>query len=343
MEKIILEVMKDSGKRPDYRIFSSMVISMGRAYDNDLIVSDPHVSQMHCMLRAHEHGYTLEDLGSLNGTWLMPVASQRQEVSVKADSDAQEKTASLKLKNKIHVQERVSISSGDIILIGQTRIRFMVSSHEVEAAKPMIRPNAFFEEINSPGKAWLIVTSAVMLGCVVEHQESVKNLPISKFVSVSIGLIFAFLIWSGIWSFAGWLIKRKSFFNAHLSWVTLFFLGMTLTYPLADHMGYIFCQEIVEMAVGSFIFWVFIAALVVGHLIIATHIARRYQIIASAAISTAIVVFGLVSAFAGKPQFNPLPDLYGTLIPPYARVMPGDSIDQFLNKSNRIFVFKSNE
>lgn len=334
MDKIILEFIKDSGRRSEYRIFSSIVVRIGRGYENDLIVSDPHVSQTHCVIRVHEDGFSIQDSGSLNGTWL------ERHIPEQGGFLSSPRNGS----HKIKVEGMMRIYSGDIIHVGGTNIRFLVSGQPVEPAIPMLRPSPFFEEISSPGKAWLIVISAVMLTCAIEHQESFKNLPVSKFFSVGIGLLLTFLVWSGIWSFIGWLVKRKAFFNAHLSWAALFFLAMTLFYPLSDHLGYLASSHIVEMTVGSIILWVFISALIAGHLMLATLIPRRYQIGVAVGLSLIMVLFGVVTYFAGRPQFNAQPELYGTLVPPYVNgVLKSESVSEFLKNSNKIFIQKPNE
>ena len=150
------------------------------------------------------------------------------------------------------------------------------------------------------------------------------------------------LVWSGIWSFVGWLIKRKAYFSAHLSWATLFFLVMTIIYPLADQLGYMTSSEKIEMSAGSFIFWILISMLIAGHLMIATYIARRYRIAVAVVLAMTVVVFGIVTYYAGKAEFIPVPDLYSTLVPPYGTVVPGDSVEQFLQKSAKIFLTKGN-
>ncbi|MBL8013752.1 MAG: FHA domain-containing protein [Candidatus Omnitrophica bacterium] len=329
MDKVILEFIKDSGKHPDYRVYHSMNVKIGRGYENDLIVSDPYVSQAHCVIRVHEDGFSVQDLGSLNGTWVIknPVGGISNGKSLSHQ----------KVDSSCH------IVSGEIVIVGHTKIRFLHSGHELEPAKPILKPSAFFEEISSAPKSWLIVLSSILLACAVEHQESFKNLPVSRFFSIGIGLLLTFLIWSGIWSFVGWLIKRKAFFNAHLSWVALFFLSMTLFYPLADHLGYVFSSPMVEMIAGALIFWLFIGALLAGHLMLATVISRKYQIGVAVGISTVVILFGVVTYFAGRPQFNPQPELYGTLIPPYARLVAGQSVNQWIEASQNIFVQKKHE
>lgn len=315
MEKIIIELIKDSGIRRDYKVFDGGVIRIGRGYDNDFIVFDPHVSQHHCVIRSLENGYTIEDLNTTNGTYI---------------------------NGKIKVQGQVHLNSGDGITIGRARLRFVLSEHPVGPALTLTMPSAFFQEINRPGKAWSIVTSALILSMAVEHQESYKNMPLSKFVSMGIGFLVVILAWAGVWAFVGRLIKHKSNFNAQLSWAAFFFLAMTLFFPLSTHSGYWTSNPTVEMAAGSAVIWTLLSFLIAGHLTIATFISRRNQVIAAAVISTVIITFGIVTYYASKTEFEPQPDFYATLVPPYANIVPGGSADQFLHKSEHIFLSKTN-
>ena len=77
-------------------------------------------------------------------------------------------------------------------------------------------------------------------------------------------------------------------------------------------------------------------------LTIATFISRRNQVIAATIISTVVITFGVVTYYAGKTEFDPQPDFYSTLVPPYANVVAGGSVDQFLQKSEKIFLSKTN-
>ncbi len=44
--------------------------SVGRSKVNDLVLNDNSISLMHCRIRVSEHGVTITDLGSTNGTWV---------------------------------------------------------------------------------------------------------------------------------------------------------------------------------------------------------------------------------------------------------------------------------
>lgn len=49
---------------------SKDIIALGRDITNDIVINDPEVSRHHCRLTRTPTGYTLEDLGSTNGTFV---------------------------------------------------------------------------------------------------------------------------------------------------------------------------------------------------------------------------------------------------------------------------------
>ena len=59
------------GPQPD-RFFglSEAEISVGREMQNQIVIGDPEVSRRHALLRQTRDGYTIEDLGSTNGTFV---------------------------------------------------------------------------------------------------------------------------------------------------------------------------------------------------------------------------------------------------------------------------------
>ena len=46
------------------------IVTLGRDITNDIVINDPEVSRHHCRLTQGAGGYTLEDLGSTNGTFV---------------------------------------------------------------------------------------------------------------------------------------------------------------------------------------------------------------------------------------------------------------------------------
>jgi pSer/pThr/pTyr-binding forkhead associated (FHA) protein len=48
----------------------SLIVTVGRDLSNDIVVQDPEISRFHMRLRRGKHGYTVEDMGSTNGTYI---------------------------------------------------------------------------------------------------------------------------------------------------------------------------------------------------------------------------------------------------------------------------------
>src|SRR5262245_50268002 len=71
-------------------------VRIGAGGENDVIITDEHVSRYHCELRMTNEGWLLRDLGSTNGTRVGEVA----------------------------IKEGL-VSPGAVITVGATRIRFL--------------------------------------------------------------------------------------------------------------------------------------------------------------------------------------------------------------------------
>ncbi|MFB6491186.1 MAG: FHA domain-containing protein [Thermoproteus sp. AZ2] len=66
-----VELLKGMRKSIDVSATNG-VVTIGRALDNDVVVPDPTVSRRHLRVSALDDGIYIEDLGSTNGTYLLP-------------------------------------------------------------------------------------------------------------------------------------------------------------------------------------------------------------------------------------------------------------------------------
>ena len=60
---------------------SKSEIYIGRDINNDIVINDPEVSRHHCRLTQGGGGYTIEDLGSTNGTFVNLTETNTSAVS----------------------------------------------------------------------------------------------------------------------------------------------------------------------------------------------------------------------------------------------------------------------
>ncbi len=64
-----VETLAPVRKRADSNVFALMV-TVGRASNNDVVVPDGRVSKFHCYLRRVASTWTISDASSMNGTWV---------------------------------------------------------------------------------------------------------------------------------------------------------------------------------------------------------------------------------------------------------------------------------
>lgn len=104
-----LQILTDAGSEPRQIPLHPHSITLGRGYDNHLVINETFVSRYHARIDRGEQGYTLTDLGSANGT---KVNDQR-----------------------IAAEVAVPLKHGDRIEIGALKVSFLVNESVSEASE----------------------------------------------------------------------------------------------------------------------------------------------------------------------------------------------------------------
>jgi pSer/pThr/pTyr-binding forkhead associated (FHA) protein len=91
-----LVVRSGGGRAGEHFLPTSDSTTIGRSPDCDIFLDDVTVSRRHAVLERSEHGFTIEDQGSLNGTFV-----NRRRI------------------------ERVELADGDELQIGKYRLTFL--------------------------------------------------------------------------------------------------------------------------------------------------------------------------------------------------------------------------
>ena len=105
-EDTVLLIRTGGGREGEAISFSSEVLTVGRSPHSDLFLDDVTVSRHHARVIKDENGYLIEDLNSLNGTYV-----NRKRI------------------------ERHRLSDGDELQIGKFKLAFLEPSTEEEGAE----------------------------------------------------------------------------------------------------------------------------------------------------------------------------------------------------------------
>ncbi len=94
----LLSAIEQNSKDTVTEIFplKNTLTVIGRSFNCEIVISDPHISSQHIQIERDKHGFTIADLGSVNGTYVNAV----------------------KLTNPVLLKE------GDEILLGITKLVF---------------------------------------------------------------------------------------------------------------------------------------------------------------------------------------------------------------------------
>jgi hypothetical protein len=318
MAKLIIEIVHPLRFLREYRTFDAPQIRIGRGYDNDLVLGDPHVSPAHLIVRSRssssgeEQGWIVEDIGRENGMYLRKLAK---------------------------VVEQARLDPGDEIVIGHTRLRFLSPEHPVAATKLLVPTHPFFQRIEKPVNAWSILLVCAMIFTAHVYMTSIEDVSILKLASGSLGFLLTAFAWAGAWAFIGRMIKHKTQFAAQLSLVLLFLVAGLMSVNVSEYAGYSFNSVIVEIIVIAILLSGLGTAFLVGNMTLATNVSLRKRIAVCSSIFLGIIAILTLLYYSFKDEFNPNPMYFSTLKPPFAKVLPNRSVDQFLTETAGIFEF----
>ena len=310
MAKVIIETL-DHNRLPRYcRGFDRLPLNVGRAYDNDVILLDPYICAHHIIVGEDGGGWFIEDTSTHNGTYI---------------------------NGKKMTSKKVYILSGDTVTIGNTRLRILSPHHPTKPVLRLTQTNKIFKGIRRPLWAFVLTAVLILLDFLDLYLESDETLPFQRYFWQATIFIVLVIIWVSIWAFVGRLMRHRTQFAALLSTNVIFILFLYVASTVSSHIGFIFSSNVVELSVWASFFGIGFAVLLFENLTIATRLSFRKKIIASIGVTALIFLTITLAYFAYKDEFNPTPEYYKTIKPPYVKPLRVASPDQFIEKGKNIF------
>jgi hypothetical protein len=296
-------------------------ITVGRAFDNDVILEDPYVSPHHLRLTKTSEGWQVEDLGSRNGL-------RRDDSSGAA----------------------TPLHSGDSVRIGHTALRVYDESHPVDAALELGDAEVRFSML-ARHTVWpvLIVVSALE-SLATGYWSSVEEFkPLAMAQTVLLGVLVMLLI-AAFWALMGRLLRHHAYFLAHLSiWLIFGLLVNGVTF-IAQWIGYNAnsmavedtLSSVLEMCAGIFALWCSLS--------LATNLHGKIRFAAALGAALGLLSFDLAGELQFDQDFYSSPRYYarlqgpGLLLvrPTDERVLP-DALGSLLDEADAEIADDENE
>ena len=173
-----IEVLARDGEVRSRERVDSGEARIGRAFDNDVVIDDPHVAPHHLRIFRGEDGELVaEDLGTVNGLY-----AEHGAVRV----------------------PRVASKGAAGLRIGRTVLRVHDGTQAVAAEKPLTPPRAHARwDVGLAAGLFLLILLLNWLNLTTEPNANVVLLPM-------IGLATALALWTGLWA-----VLSRIFFGQH--------------------------------------------------------------------------------------------------------------------------------
>jgi hypothetical protein len=182
---------------------------IGRGYDCDVVIDDPHVAARHALLQLDEQGQLMiHDMGSINGTWVGPA-----EQATRSTRDA------------LTSGHSKALVLGHVVKLGLSRLRVLSPTAAVAAEVPLASADGRFAGATSPNApVWAMVLSILaLLGISVAESWFVQVHKFQPATTLSQALATGggVLLWSGAWALLTRVIRGHSRWLRHAAWVSL--------------------------------------------------------------------------------------------------------------------------
>lgn len=303
---VFVEELGRNGEVIRRQAINKLPARIGRSYDSDVIIDDPHVAADHLSIRHSAEGaLEVVDLGSLNGTF--------------------------KIGDKNPIST-ILIQGDETFRIGKTQLRIRLPSSPVPVELPLPRltwdrhPLAFF------GAALFFIGYVAF-----DRSLGIFTTDSTEIISTPIYFFLFLLVWASVWSLVGRTMHGVGNFMAH---GIVAFLGVSILFmveSMNEYLGFAFDLH------GMHWVWLLCSSTVLAgifyrHLRLTARLSPRILGIVSVFISASIV--GGLEAYGNvKDETKPGLQSFGRTIKPSAFLFAkGITPDQFINIANHLKV-----
>lgn len=296
-QAVYIEILNPDGSIKHRHRCTHLPIRLGRAYDNDIILDDPHTAAHHALIERNQlDELVISDQGSINGISLN------------------------------HEREPYFVIDGNkAYRLGRTRIRIRAQDFAITPEQT--------DDTNHHWEGWRpALVSMLIIGLVTLFSTWVGDLSeknLSEYLQeVIYMLIFAFG-WSGIWALLGRLFTGHPRFGRQLFITGCSLLAFELWARLSGGLAYAFSWEAL-VNFSSHPMVIITAFALYFHLVTAGH--KRPERLKTYLVIMAMFSSGIILINQYQSSKHFADELYmSSLYPPSMRVSKEQSLDEFMD------------
>jgi hypothetical protein len=309
--ELIVELVSRSKKLIHSQKISGPEARIGRAYDNDVILTDPYVCPHHLTLTASDDGlWQVCDVDSVNGSF---THDQHQLVGCQ------------------------TVQNGDVVSLGKSHLRFIYPNQSVAPTIQLSGIEGFLNFISSGLVVTLVFALYVGLLLSNQYMQTVTELK----PSVLLKTIFTLLLTSSLWPMLCALLARLFKNDARiLTQLALSYAAFTLFLVAGWIDDVISFNSSIGWLSSSFSLLseaVLLFALFWANFYVAFHHSLRRRNMMAGGVTLTILLLSFLYNNSSIRDFNPQPSYDGTLLAPEFAMASPVSVSEFISASESVF------
>lgn len=180
-------------------------ISIGRGYQNDIILADPHVCPEHLSLTYTDSTWHIDDKNSINGTVLE------------------------KSQGKKHQADQQIIHDGDVLILGKSQLRLLFRDHKVANTIAFSTFEPLIDFIRHPVAVFISIALFMLIAGNISYLNQPTETNISQLFVGAFSMSLLFALWPAGVALMSHITKHDPRILAQLGISFSFFILMWLT------------------------------------------------------------------------------------------------------------------
>jgi hypothetical protein len=298
-EVIFVEVLGRGGEVAQRHAVTRLPATIGRAYDNDVILDDPYVAPHHLRLERTESGeLALADLASRNGLFALDPTERVSQAIARPEARFR---------------------------AGHTQLRIRPRSYAVPAEREDVARSPWHRRLAVFAVLYVAAVACVLLYGFTSTYERIEPL---KLAMPAVWVTLGVCAWAAVWAFAGKAIAARGNFVAHASIACAALVLLLGVAALGGYAAFAFSSSAIDQ--GTLVPIAAVAAWALfEHLALVSRQRRRALAAAACGIVIALVgVLSLAEYASQKEQINRMAFLR-EIKSPAVRLVRGESPEAF--------------
>ncbi len=293
---VMIEILPTSRSRSQYVPVTHFPFTVGRAYDNDLILSDETISPYHLVIGENAL-MTVKDLDSDNGTYVCHEGKKNKKRQ--------------KRKEKIIGEKIIDLPS--TFTLGRTTIRLIRRSAEVQPAKPLASLSKMTELCSDLRLSLCLLTMYLLINIYYAIESQSLWLDWNAVVVGQFFELISPLFVAMLFSFISYLMTHRWRFPLHLSIACIAFILQQCISEMTEFLSYLLTSNSIADWVRTLLGVIVFSLLLSWQLRALSHLSVRRSHWTSVAIVIPIYMIILVQAILLKPEFIWQPEMHTVL------------------------------